>query len=190
MTDAMKVAALKATARRQYLARRAARPDFDRNQAERQLFERARQCDLTVIAAFVPVAGEPGSLAVLDELSRHARVLLPITRSIGQALEWAVYDGPESLTRGPMGLRQPARPDGSRLEDAQVVLAPALAIGRDGTRLGHGGGFYDRALAGMPLDRLCGVVYDDEVADTLPTEDHDVRVGWVCTPTATTRLLR
>lgn len=189
MTDATAIAALKAAARRRYLARRAARSDVERRQAELALLDRARRCEAEVIAAFVPVGGEPGSIAVLDELRARATVLLPITRSVADPLEWAAYDGADSLVNGPLGLRQPAAPDGSRLADADVVLVPALAIGRDGTRLGHGAGFYDRVLAGMPRERLCGVVHDDEVADSLPVAGHDVRVGWLCTPTATTRLL-
>ena len=35
---------------------------------------------------------------------------------------------------------------------ADVVLVPALAVDRDGARLGQGGGYYDRFIAS--LDRL------------------------------------
>lgn len=188
MNDGIGVAARKAAARQQYLARRAARSAEERRAADAALLERARQCTATVIAAYVPVRGEPGSAAALEELSRRATVLLPITGALGDRLEWAAYAGVERLVRGPMGLLQPAGPDGSRLADAEVVLVPALAIGLDGTRLGRGGGFYDRTLAELPRERLCGVVYDDEVADTLPVEDHDVRVGRLCTPSRLIRL--
>lgn len=178
----------KALTRAHYLRVRAARSEAERARAEAALLQRAQTCDAAVVAGFVPVNGEPGSLAVLDELARRATVLLPIIRSRAEPLQWAAYGGRRSLVPGPLGLLQPPRTDGSRLSDADVVLVPAVAIGRDGSRLGHGGGFYDRALAGLPPERLYGVVHDDEVAPSLPTEPHDVRVGWLLTPTTLQRL--
>ncbi|WP_153506452.1 5-formyltetrahydrofolate cyclo-ligase, partial [Cumulibacter manganitolerans] len=132
---------------------------------------------------------EPGGIAVLDALARAARVLLPLTVQRGTLLEWAVYGGSDTLVAGPLGLRQPAD-DSARgdLADAEVVLVPAVAMGLDGSRLGHGAGYYDRALAGWPAERLVGVVHDDEVALALPAGPHDVRIGWLCTPTRLQRL--
>ncbi|MFE3029716.1 hypothetical protein ACFXG3_36820, partial [Nocardia tengchongensis] len=51
----------------------------------------------TWVCAYVPVGGEPGSLALLDALrAGGARVLLPVTGEPGP-LEWAEYTGPEGL---------------------------------------------------------------------------------------------
>ncbi len=59
----------------------------------------------------------------------------------------------------------------------ELVLIPGLAFDRLGTRLGYGGGFYDRLL---PLLRSevprVGVVPDALIVDALPREAHDVRV--------------
>lgn len=182
------VGAQKALLRRSYAARRAARSAAEKERLDALLLQRAQACEATTLAAFVPVRGEPGSVRILDELARRARVLLPVTRSIAHPLEWAAYAAGDRLGPGPLGLLQPAAGDGSTLTDADVVLVPAVAIGLDGTRLGHGGGFYDRALTGLPAERLVGVVQDDEVAPTLPVHSHDVRVGWLCTPTRLQRL--
>jgi 5-formyltetrahydrofolate cyclo-ligase len=59
----------------------------------------------------------------------------------------------------------------------QLVLVPALAVDRAGTRLGQGGGWYDRALRfAAPGALKLGVCYPHEVlaAGTLPREAHDV----------------
>lgn len=132
------------------------------------------------LAGYVPIGSEPGSLALLDELVRRAvRVLLPVVA--GVRLEWATYDG--TLVPGPWGLREPA---GARCElaDADVVLVPALAVDRHGTRLGKGAGFYDRALAdartGTPLIAL---LHDGELLDDpLPAEPHDIAMTAAITP--------
>lgn len=74
---------------------------------------------------------------------------------------------------------------------ARVVLMPALAVDHSGTRLGQGGGSYDRALARRRADAvLVAIVNDEEYAAwPLPSDAHDVRVNAVITPsTGLTRI--
>jgi 5-formyltetrahydrofolate cyclo-ligase len=64
-----------------------------------------------------------------------------------------------------------------------VVVVPALAVARDGARLGRGGGYYDRALQHVRADAvLVALVFDDELLDELPVEAHDQPVSAVVTP--------
>ena len=67
---------------------------------------------------------------------------------------------------------------------ALVILTPALAVDHNGTRLGQGGGSYDRALARRRPDAvLVAIVNDEEYAAwPLPRDAHDVRVNAVITP--------
>lgn len=177
---------LKGALRARLAAQRIARTASERALLDAALTARADRCQAASIAAFVPTHGEPGSLAVLDALAERARVLLPLTDIAGRALSWGDYGGSHTLVPGPFGVPQPPAVTGT-LDEVEIVLVPAVAIGLDGSRLGHGGGFYDRALTGLPRERLVGVVHDDEVLESLPAEAHDVRVGWLCTPS---RLLR
>ncbi len=64
-----------------------------------------------------------------------------------------------------------------------VVLVPALAVATDGTRLGRGGGSYDRALARVPsATPVAALLYDTEVVVHLPSEPWDLPVRAVVTP--------
>lgn len=175
--------AAKAALRRVLGSRRRARGADDLALATAALNEQARRCDAQVVAAFVPVSGEPGDLTTLEILRDRRRVLLPVVEPGSRELGWAEYAGPDTLVRGPLGLLQPPASDPAlSLHDVEVVLAPAVALTERGERLGHGGGFYDRALRGIPTDRIVGVVHDDEVVDELPVESHDLRVRWLLTP--------
>jgi 5-formyltetrahydrofolate cyclo-ligase len=135
------------------------------------------------VCAYLAIGSEPGSLALLEALrSAGYRVLLPIV--VGAApLEWAEYTGEHALRPGLHGLREPTgAPLGpSAIASAALVLVPALAVDRRGTRIGKGGGHYDRSLplADAPL---VAVVRDAEVVDDLPVEPHDVRMTAVLTP--------
>jgi 5-formyltetrahydrofolate cyclo-ligase len=142
-----------------------------------------------IVCAYLPVGAEPGSAQMVDRLRELcARVLLPVTRSgaDGEALAllWGVYV-PGALVAARFGLLEPAEPwlPSSAVAEADMVLVPALAVDRNGVRLGRGGGFYDRSLAlCRPGARLVAVVRDDEVVDELPSEAHDVRMTHVLTP--------
>jgi 5-formyltetrahydrofolate cyclo-ligase len=69
-------------------------------------------------------------------------------------------------------------------------VVPALAVDHRGTRLGQGGGWYDRALRfARPGALLLALVHDGEDLDTeLPRDPHDVPVSAVATPTHWRRL--
>lgn len=71
---------------------------------------------------------------------------------------------------------------------ADLIFIPALAVDKSGQRLGKGKGYYDRALADLEdVAPVIAVVFDDEIIDEVPTEDHDHPVDAVVSPTSTTR---
>ena len=143
------------------------------------------------VAAYVSVSSEPGTGPLLEALrAAGKRVILPLLQS-DDDLDWAVYDGSESLHTARRGLLEPAgRPLGhDALATADVVLVPGLAVGRDGTRLGRGGGSYDRALARVPVGTLvCVLLNSEEVLPTVPRDDHDRPVNAVATELGVLRL--
>jgi 5-formyltetrahydrofolate cyclo-ligase len=130
-----------------------------------------------LICAYVPMVGEPGGAALPTALG--VPTLLPVLLADND-LDWAL---PSALLAGRYGLREPA---GKRLgvtavADADLVIAPGLAVSRAGVRLGRGGGSYDRALA-RARGLTVALLYDGETAEELPAESHDVRVAAVGTP--------
>lgn len=134
------------------------------------------------IAAYTPLPSEPGPADYPSQLAVHARtVWLPIALSNGR-LAWAV--SAPSTHRGALGITEP---DGARftskvLRSCALVIAPAMAVDKQGMRLGKGAGYYDRALAGLEVP-VVAVVYDDEFLDAVPHDTHDVPVHGVITPT-------
>lgn len=128
------------------------------------------------IAAYVGVGREPGTGPLLDAAQQAGkRVILPVLLPDND-LEWAQYDGPESLQRAGRGLLEPVTPllGPDAIGGADLVLVPGLAVGADGTRLGRGGGSYDRALARVPVGTDVWVVLNhEELLDEVPSEPHD-----------------
>jgi 5-formyltetrahydrofolate cyclo-ligase len=181
----------KAALRTRLLTARAALPQEQRTAAGRAirdaLLERPEVQMAGTIAAYYSVGAEPDTRGLLFALwKRGSYVLLPLLRPDGD-LDWASYEGPESLVPGPRGLLEPGEPPRGpgAVARADVVLAPALAVDRAGNRLGRGGGSYDRALARVgPLVPLIALVYDAELLDRVPAEPHDVKVRAAVSPGA------
>lgn len=143
------------------------------------------------VAAYVSVSSEPGTGPLLEQLRLSGkRVILPLLQPDND-LDWAAYAGPEDLHTARRGLLEPAGPPLGRdaLATADVVLVPGLAVGRDGSRLGRGGGSYDRALARVPVGTfVCVLLNSEEVLATVPRDSHDRPVAAVATELAVIRL--
>jgi 5-formyltetrahydrofolate cyclo-ligase len=143
------------------------------------------------VAAYVSIGTEPPTAELLDVLrSRDVRVLVPVLRD-DLDLDWAIYENPDKMSPSQRGMWTP---EGDLLgvqavAEADVVLVPALAVGADGTRLGRGGGSYDRALARVPAGRpVIALLYDGELLPGVPAEPHDRRVTAVITPSGAHRV--
>jgi 5-formyltetrahydrofolate cyclo-ligase len=65
--------------------------------------------------------------------------------------------------------------------DLQGLLVPGLVFNKNGNRLGKGKGFYDKTLENYQGIKV-GICFEFQVSpDTLPTEDHDVKVDYLIT---------
>ena len=173
----------KAVLRKRLLAARSGLPADQRRDAGRLI--RDALLDLPAlqmagtVAAYYSVGAEPDTRGLVYALwKRGTYVLLPLLRPDGD-LDWASYEGPDSLVPGPRGLREPGEPARGieAVTRADVVLAPALAVDHLGNRLGRGGGSYDRALARVgPLIPVIALLYDAELLGHVPAEPHDTPV--------------
>jgi 5-formyltetrahydrofolate cyclo-ligase len=183
VSDVSDVQQRKAELRARVLARRSALPADQRAQAGRAirdaLLDRPEVQMAGTIAAYYSIGAEPDTRGLVYALwKRGSYVLLPVLRPDGD-LDWASYEGPDSLVPGPRGLREPSEPTRGvdAVARADAVLVPALAVDGAGRRLGRGGGSYDRALARVgPLIPVIALLYDAELLGHLPAEPHDTPV--------------
>lgn len=192
---------IKRTLRAEILAVRRGLPPDDAHKAAAELAGRALDlpelATARTVAAYVSVGGEPGTRALLDTLhARGTRVLLPVLLPDND-LDWSAYTGPGSLARvqhpGKMTLLEPSGPrlGPDAVLEADAVLLPGLAVDGHGTRLGRGGGSYDRVLARLERagadPALVVLLYDAEVVAHVPGEAHDRPVRAVVTPSGVRR---
>lgn len=181
--------AAKATLRAEMLAARGGLTAGERTAAGRSLRDAVLALPETemagTVAAYYSVGSEPDTHGLVFALwKRGTYVLLPLLRPDGD-LDWASYEGPESLAAGPRGLLEPAEPPRgvTAITSADLILVPAVAVDRTGARLGRGGGSFDRALARVgPAVLTVALLHDGELVGRVPAAEHDIPVRAAALP--------
>lgn len=134
------------------------------------------------VAGYRAVRGELDiDAALILVAERGATVTVP--RVIGEHLEFVVWDTDHVLADGAFGIPEPAHGPLLALRNHDVVLVPLVAFDGAGHRLGQGGGFYDRALAGCGDRRptVIGIAHGFQEVDAIPTEAWDIGLDAVIT---------
>ncbi|RUQ99084.1 5-formyltetrahydrofolate cyclo-ligase [Labedella endophytica] len=136
------------------------------------------------VACYLSAPDEPNTRPYLAwAQSEGLRLLFPVSRDDG-LLDWTVGEDGEELV-GLFGMPEPSGELLSPLaiNDVDLILVPAAAIGRDGMRMGWGKGYFDKTLGSMEkCPPVYAVVYDSELIDEVPRERHDQPVDGVVTP--------
>ena len=118
-----------------------------------------------VVATYVSYPSEPDTTSFIKALlDQGIQVLVPESLD-GGLLSWHDFvDGQEQ-----------------KINSADLLFVPALAVDKKGNRLGRGKGYFDRELAALQGVPVYAVVFDREILEHVPTEEHDRRVDGVVT---------
>jgi 5-formyltetrahydrofolate cyclo-ligase len=182
------------TLRRDMRARRAALSPAHRIAAAQQLAAHLHA------VPHMPASGHvAGYWAVDGEIALHAwQTSLPATCTYclpvlgdDERLRFAPWRAGDALVANRFGIPEPHVQPSALLSAADLVavVVPLVAFDANCNRVGMGGGWYDRSLAGL-RDRthrpmLVGVGYEVQRVDLLVPEPWDVPLDAVCTESAT-----
>lgn len=134
------------------------------------------------VFSFYPVDGEPDILPVLKALLAQGKTLA-LPRCVAPGVMEARRVTGLSLAPGRYGIPEPGE-DCPLLpwEAVSFAILPCVAADREGNRLGHGGGYYDRFLAQAPSRMLSAVVCRAVLMpERIPTQPHDIPAAMVVT---------
>jgi len=135
-----------------------------------------------VVAGFWPMGDEIDIRPLLSALhaSGHS-IALPVTPPRGHALAFRRWWPGMELQPERFGTMRPV----GEVLMPDWLLVPLLAFDRHGGRLGYGGGFYDRTLAGLPGALAIGCGYAVQEVEAVPAGPHDMRLTAIATETGT-----
>ncbi len=130
------------------------------------------------VSGFWPLPGEIDIRPLLEALfARGHAVLLPETPKRGNPLIFRHWHPGAVMVRERFGT---LRPEGA-IGVPGVLYVPLLAFDRQGRRLGYGGGYYDRTLAGLAGAVAVGCAFASQELDEVPAGDYDARLSAIAT---------
>ncbi len=144
------------------------------------------------IAAYLPIKSEVDSRRIIERAEAQAIVVALPAVDDPITMVFRRYRSGDPLAAGGFGTLAPTRDQPMIKPD--LIIVPLVAFDRAGGRLGHGRGFYDRALAALRgrgvLPGLVGVGFAVQEVPSIPTEPHDVPLDWIVTENETLDLRR
>ena len=94
-----------------------------------------------------------------------------------------VKNGIEDLIPSTFGIKEPKRERAQLLspEEIDLFFVPGVAFDFTGTRLGFGGGYYDRLLAGLPYKPIIALAFEIQITSQLPCGPFDIKMKKIIT---------
>lgn len=130
------------------------------------------------IYGYLPYNQEVRTTAILERaLQDGKRVAVP--KVCGDEMKFIYLEDLSQVEKGYAGIPEPIG-DGPVAEDTTaLVLMPGLAFDREGHRIGYGGGFYDKFLAGEPNHPTVALCYAFQMVEKIEPEEYDIPVDCV-----------
>lgn len=145
-----------------------------------RILEEIGDLDGRIVSAYWPFRGEPDLRPFLQTVNeRGGRTALPVVIEKGRPLEFHLWQTGEPLGRGVWNIPVPAEARPCRPD---IVLAPVVGFDAACYRLGYGGGFFDRTLAGMAVrPSVIGLGYSGARLATIYPQLHDIPMDMIVT---------
>ena len=184
--------------RQQFRALRRAIPPAERHTAARQLARQVGSLKVFVnahhIAAYLAVDSELDPAPLLERAwALGKQVYLPVLAGNPAAhLLFAPYYPDAAMQPNRFGILEPDVPAVELLSPQRLdlVFTPLVAFDTRSTRLGMGGGFYDRTFAfrrnpaHLPRPLLLGLAYELQKVAELPRQSWDIPLDGIATEQA------
>ena len=133
-----------------------------------------------VVAGYSAIGAEADPARLLAAVSaQNCPIALPWFANREAPMTFQRWMPGEPLEEAPFGGGQPSA-DSPELTPSLLIL-PLVAFDRSGTRLGQGGGHYDRALEGLPNAVTIGLAWSAQEAAELPREPWDIPLTHILT---------
>lgn len=108
-------------------------------------------------------------------------IILPVVK--GNDLELKLFLGTQNMIKGKsFGINEPTGENFNEPEKIDLIIVPGIAFDKDNNRLGRGKAYYDKLLKTTKAKKI-GVCFDFQLVDSVPVDEHDVKMDLVISNT-------
>lgn len=137
----------------------------------------------TVVSGFMPIRSEADIRPLMWHLrNQGARLCLPVVLD-RETIVFRALEADTEMVQTGFGTTGPG--EDAEVMDPDIMLVPLSAFDKNGTRIGYGGGYYDRAIERLHKKgrnpRLIGVAFDAQRVEKVPAEPHDISLDAMLT---------
>lgn len=159
-----------------------------RQARSREIFKKLTELDIYKDAGIIYSYGSFRSEVYTWDFNRRVltdKKILALPKVIsGTEMEFYKVCQMDELVKGYMGIMEPGRrcPVITPSEGTDLMILPGLAFDKALSRMGYGGGYYDRYLAGHRMQGLCcGIAFDFQLLDRVPKNAMDYSMDMIIT---------
>ncbi len=136
---------------------------------------------LKKILLFYPLGSEVSLLPLAEDLLKDGyEIYFPVT--LKEGIRFYRVTSLSDFVEGRFHVMEPVSREECYENGNAVSLTPGLAFTMKGSRIGYGGGYYDRFLKSHPWVFSIGVCFDQQLLPEIPQEEWDVSMDAICTP--------
>ena len=118
---------------------------------------------------------------------KNVTLSLPVINTRKKAINFKKWIPTDQLTQGPFGTMEPSKNQISILP--QILVVPMLSFDRELSRLGYGGGYYDKSINILKKHFqkekkffiTIGLAYSIQEEKKIPREKHDMKLDYIIT---------
>lgn len=136
------------------------------------------------MAGYMPIRTEIDPLPSMEKISFYGKVGVPVIQGANEPLLFAEWTPCIEMIEGQFGAKVPKS---KNFFTPELLIVPLVAFDRQGGRVGYGGGFYDRTLEKLKMDKpvlAVGFAYSCQEIEQVPLEMTDQSLDFVITERA------
>jgi len=153
-------------------------------QIKKRLFAMDKFEQASTILFYVSYDNEVYTHDMIKEgISNRKNVIVPISDKENRRLILSQLNNWNSLESGSYGILEPRKEQIKEIsiDKVDLVIVPGVGFDKRGYRIGHGKGYYDGLLRNSKNVLHIGLAFELQIADRIPTEDHDLPVHKIIT---------
>ena len=136
------------------------------------------------IFTFVNANSEPITIPLIEQAWKDGK-MVAVPKMTGKPHEMVFVEikSMEELEPNKYGIREPKLTEGKVVlsDKDTIMIVPALAIDKEGYRLGYGGGYYDKYISENDSMANIGIAFSRQVIEKVPISENDMKLDMVIT---------